>query len=169
MLRRRIMRCVWSPSCQKTRVPDGDWALPIKAVVIKQVHEGTRLLSTRVTIMAGMVASGGAAAAQAQHAHEKQCRRFGGFPMICGRGWLRSWPNETRPSPQGADASMPARSPMPSSSGSRPGCQWKQFPGDFPDESSVQRTFQRWVQLGLFDQIWVALVEACAELGVFDS
>ncbi len=33
-------------------VPDGDLALPIKAVVIKQVHEGTRLLSTRVTIMA---------------------------------------------------------------------------------------------------------------------
>ena len=52
MLIRRIMRCVWSLSCQKTRVPDGDLALPIKAVVIKQVHEGTRLLSTRVTIMA---------------------------------------------------------------------------------------------------------------------
>jgi hypothetical protein len=33
-------------------VPDGDLALPIKAVVIKEVHEGTRLLSTRVTIMA---------------------------------------------------------------------------------------------------------------------
>jgi putative transposase len=54
---------------------------------------------------------------------------------------------------------------MPSSSGSRPGCQWNQFPGDFPDDSSVHRTFQRWVQLGLFDQIWVALVKACAELG----
>jgi hypothetical protein len=33
-------------------VPDGDAASPIKAVVIKEVHEGTRLLSTRVTIMA---------------------------------------------------------------------------------------------------------------------
>ena len=33
-------------------VPDGDWALPIKAVVIKEVHEGTPLRSTRVTIMA---------------------------------------------------------------------------------------------------------------------
>lgn len=60
---------------------------------------------------------------------------------------------------------MPARSWMPSSSGSRPGCQWNQLPGDFPDDSSVHRTFQRWVQLGLFDQIWVALVKACAELG----
>ena len=43
---------MWSPSCQKTRVPDGDAASPLKAVVIKEVHEGTRLLSTRVTIMA---------------------------------------------------------------------------------------------------------------------
>ena len=47
----------------------------------------------------------------------------------------------------------------------RSGCQWNQLPGDFPDDSSVHRTFQRWVQLGLFDQIWVALVKACAELG----
>lgn len=46
----------------------------------------------------------------------------------------------------------------------RRGCQWNQFPGDFPDDSSVYRTFGRWVQLGLFDQIRVALVKAGAEL-----
>lgn len=47
----------------------------------------------------------------------------------------------------------------------RSGCQWNQLPKDFPDDSSVHRTFQRWVQLGLFDRIWAALVGACAELG----
>jgi len=47
----------------------------------------------------------------------------------------------------------------------RSGCQWNQLPKDFPDDSSVHRTFQRWIQLGLFDRIWAALVEACAELG----
>jgi transposase len=35
----------------------------------------------------------------------------------------------------------------------------------FPDDSSVQRTFQRWVRLGLFERIWAVLVEQCAELG----
>jgi putative transposase len=47
----------------------------------------------------------------------------------------------------------------------RSGCQWNQFPERFPDDSSVHRTFQRWVRLGVFARIWAELVEQCDELG----
>jgi transposase len=47
----------------------------------------------------------------------------------------------------------------------RSGCQWNQLPERFPDDSSVHRTFQRWVRLGLFAQIWAVLIAHCAELG----
>ena len=47
----------------------------------------------------------------------------------------------------------------------RSGCQWNRLPSDFPDDSSVHRTFQRWVKLGVFDRIWAGLVEESAELG----
>jgi putative transposase len=50
----------------------------------------------------------------------------------------------------------------------RSGCQWNQLPERFPDDSSVHRTFQRWVRLGLFERIWAVLVERCAELGGVD-
>lgn len=47
----------------------------------------------------------------------------------------------------------------------RSGCQWNQLPAEFPDDSSVHRTFQRWVKLGIFDSIWAQLVRECEELG----
>lgn len=47
----------------------------------------------------------------------------------------------------------------------RSGCQWNQLPSTFPDDSSVHRTFQRWVRLGLFEHIWAVLLQACDELG----
>ncbi len=50
----------------------------------------------------------------------------------------------------------------------RSGCQWNQLPAEFPDDSSVHRTFQRWEQNGALDQIWAALVEECEELGGVD-
>lgn len=50
----------------------------------------------------------------------------------------------------------------------RSGCQWNQLPKDFPDDSSVHRTFQRWIQLGLLDRIWAVLIENCQELGGVD-
>jgi transposase len=50
----------------------------------------------------------------------------------------------------------------------RSGCQWNQLPERFPDDSSVHRTFQRWVCLGVFARVWSALVDACAELGGVD-
>jgi transposase len=50
----------------------------------------------------------------------------------------------------------------------RSGCQWNQLPSAFPDDSSVHRTFQRWVERGVFDRIWAVLVNACDELGGVD-
>lgn len=47
----------------------------------------------------------------------------------------------------------------------RSGCQWNQLPQEFGDDSSVHRTFQRWVTVGALPAIWAALVEGCAELG----
>src|SRR3989304_414448 len=50
----------------------------------------------------------------------------------------------------------------------RTGCQWNQLPKEFPDDSSVHRTFQRWITLGLLDKIWAAVVENCNKLGGVD-
>ena len=47
----------------------------------------------------------------------------------------------------------------------RSGCQWNRLPEEFPDDSSVHRTFQRWVELGVLDLIWESLIEECEELG----
>lgn len=50
----------------------------------------------------------------------------------------------------------------------RSGCQWNHLPTDLPDDSSVHRTFQRWIALGVFERIWAVLVDACDELGGVD-
>jgi len=50
----------------------------------------------------------------------------------------------------------------------RSGVQWNQLPKEFGDDSSVHRTFQRWVELGIFERIWAALVTDCSELGGVD-
>ncbi len=50
----------------------------------------------------------------------------------------------------------------------RSGCQWNHLPKELPDDSSVHRTFQRWVRLGVFARIWAAIVEASAELDNLD-
>jgi putative transposase len=53
----------------------------------------------------------------------------------------------------------------------RSGLQWNQLPaafpnGDpFPDDSTVHRTMQRWIALGLLERIWAVLIEECEELG----
>ena len=46
----------------------------------------------------------------------------------------------------------------------RTGCQWNHFPKEFPDDSSVHRTLQRWIELGVLERLWAVLVEDCAEL-----
>ena len=50
----------------------------------------------------------------------------------------------------------------------RSGCQWNQLPKEFPDDSSVHRTFQRWIRKGILERIWAALAAACDELGGLD-
>ena len=50
----------------------------------------------------------------------------------------------------------------------RSGVQWNQLPKEFPDDSSVHRTFQRWVRLGIIDEIWALVVTDCDELGGVD-
>lgn len=50
----------------------------------------------------------------------------------------------------------------------RSGCQWNQLPKEFPDDSSVHRTFQRWRRRRILDRIWALLVEDCDDLGGVD-
>src|ERR1044071_6951353 len=42
----------------------------------------------------------------------------------------------------------------------RTGCQWNALPPEFGDDSSVHRTFQRWIELDVLDAIWAELIEA---------
>ncbi len=44
----------------------------------------------------------------------------------------------------------------------RTGCQWNHLPAEYPDDSSVHRTFQRWIERGVF--IWAAVQERCEDL-----
>ena len=50
----------------------------------------------------------------------------------------------------------------------RTGCQWNRLPRELGDDSTIRRTFQRWVELGLLEHIWAVLVEECEELGGVD-
>jgi putative transposase len=50
----------------------------------------------------------------------------------------------------------------------RSGVRWNQLPGEFGDDSSVHRTFQRWVRRGVIGRLWAALVSAREELGGVD-
>ena len=47
----------------------------------------------------------------------------------------------------------------------RSGCQWNRLPRELGDDSTIHRTFQRWVVLGVLERIWAVLVEDCEELG----
>jgi putative transposase len=50
----------------------------------------------------------------------------------------------------------------------RSGVQWNQLPREFGNDSSVHRTFQRWVRLGVLDRIWAVLVNECEKLAGVD-
>ena len=50
----------------------------------------------------------------------------------------------------------------------RSGCQWNHLPKTFGDDSTVHRTFQRWVESGVLNQVWSVMVEECEELGGVD-
>ena len=50
----------------------------------------------------------------------------------------------------------------------RSGVQWNYLPEEYGDDSSVHRTFQRWVKRGVLARLWAALVKDCEELGGVD-
>lgn len=50
----------------------------------------------------------------------------------------------------------------------RTGCQWNQLPKVFGDDSTIHRTFQRWLERGVLDAIWVTLIDESEELGGVD-
>ena len=40
----------------------------------------------------------------------------------------------------------------------RSSCQWNCLPKDLGDDSTIHRTFQRWVERGVLEHIWAALI-----------
>jgi putative transposase len=50
----------------------------------------------------------------------------------------------------------------------RTGCQWNHIPRVYGDDATLHRTFQHWVEVGLFPKIWALLVEECDDLGLVD-
>ena len=50
----------------------------------------------------------------------------------------------------------------------RADCQWNRLPRELRDDSTIHRTFQRWVELGVLERIWAMLIEECEELGGVD-
>ena len=50
----------------------------------------------------------------------------------------------------------------------RSGCQWNQLPKEIGDDSTIHRTLQRWVELGVLCRMWGVLVEGCEELDGVD-
>ena len=45
----------------------------------------------------------------------------------------------------------------------RSSCQWNRLPQELGDDSTIHRTFQRWVELGVLEGIWAVLIEECRE------
>jgi putative transposase len=43
------------------------------------------------------------------------------------------------------------------------GCRWNNLPKEYPDDSSVHRTYQRWQRLGVMEQILQTLGEDATE------
>ena len=48
------------------------------------------------------------------------------------------------------------------------GCHWNRLPRELGDDSTIHRTFQPWVELGLLERIWAVLIEGCEELGAVE-
>ena len=50
----------------------------------------------------------------------------------------------------------------------RTGCQWNRLPQEYPDDSTVHRHLQRWVERSVFRHLWAVVREACEDLGGCD-
>ena len=66
---------------------------------------------------------------------------------------------------QGAGPDRPAGGPGRVISRLRTGCHWSWLPKEYPDDSTVHRHFQRWVERGVLDRVWATVREACEDLG----
>jgi len=47
----------------------------------------------------------------------------------------------------------------------RTGCQWNALPREFGNDRSVHRTYQRWIEKGVFAEIWSLLIGCCTIVG----
>ena len=50
----------------------------------------------------------------------------------------------------------------------RSSCQWNRLPKELGDDSTIHRTFQRWVERGVLERVWAVLIEECQELDGVD-
>ena len=50
----------------------------------------------------------------------------------------------------------------------RSGVQWNKLPREFGDDSTVHRWFQRFVEDGVFEEMWATLASECEALGDLD-
>ena len=50
----------------------------------------------------------------------------------------------------------------------RSSCQWNRLPKELGDDSTIHRTFQRWVERGVLEGVWAVLIEGCGELDGVD-
>ena len=50
----------------------------------------------------------------------------------------------------------------------RSSCQWNHLPKELGDDSTIHRTFQRWVERGMLERVWAILIEECRELDGVD-
>jgi transposase len=88
--------------------------------------------------------------------------RLGTIRVIPGDLWLRIAPmlgEEKRPGTRG-------RPPVPFRQVFdgilyvlRTGCQWKALPKEYGSGSTAHRRFQQWVREGVFERVWVRLLE----------
>lgn len=85
--------------------------------------------------------------------------------MTCGPLSRRSWRNTTHRGRKRIDQRAAVDAII---FRLRTDCQWNHLPSDYPDDSSVHRTFQRWVELGVFDRVWAVIQERCEDLGGCD-
>ena len=47
----------------------------------------------------------------------------------------------------------------------RSSCQWNHLPRELGDDSTIHRTFQRWVEGGVLERIWAVLIEELPGVG----
>jgi putative transposase len=50
----------------------------------------------------------------------------------------------------------------------RSGCRWNHLPKEYPDDSSVHRTYQRWQRLGVLDRVLTTLGERKTDRSQFN-